>query len=244
MDISKYLNEAIKAKGITQKTLADRLCMAPAYLNKLCKGTKNPSIELLDRICQALGMTPSEFFSCASDAPSMRLKKNEIRLVNDFRGLYDYEREVVSEMVGSLRKKHLSTLNEHSDPQQVMRSVDGYAAAGQPLFNSGDHEPIQIPEKYSDPNRFRIIVAKGDSMFPKIHNGDIVIARKGTTASPGSTALVLLESVNSEGEYTLKNIYIYGDRVELRSVNQQYPTMVYPLSSIISAEEIAEIIHR
>lgn len=81
-------------------------------------------------------------------------------------------------------------------------------------------------------------------MLPKIHNGDIVIARKGSTASSGSTALVLLESVNSEGEYAIKNTHVYGDRVELRSINQEYATMVYPISSIISAEEIAEIIHR
>lgn len=244
MDISKYLNEAIKAKGLTQKALADRLDMAPAYLNKLCKGTKNPSMELLDRICQALGMTPGEFFSFASETPCMQLNKDEIHLVNDFRGLYDYEKDVVSELVYSLRNKHLSIPIEHSKPEQVTRLLDGYAAAGQSLFSKSEYETIQIPEKYSDPDRFRIVMARGDSMFPKIHNGDIVIARKGTTAPSGSTALVLLESVNSEGEYTIKNIRIYGDRVELRSVNQEFPTMVYPISSIISAEEVAEIIHR
>lgn len=244
MDISKYLSEAIKARGLTQKSFAERLGMAPAYLNKLCKGTKNPSMELLDRICQALDMTPSEFFSCASETPSMQLEKNEIRLIIDFRGLYEYEKEVVSDMIGSLRKKHLSILYDHSDLQQVMRPVDGYAAAGQPLFDKADFDPIRIPEKYSDPDRFRIVMARGDSMIPKIHNGDIVIAKKGTTAPSGSTALVFLESVNPEGEYAIKNIHVYGDRVELRSINQQYPTMVYPISSIISAEEIAEIIHR
>lgn len=61
---------------------------------------------------------------------------------------------MLSEMIGSLRKKHLCVLREHVEPQQVTRLVDGYAAAGQPIFDNADSDPIRIPEKYSDPDRF------------------------------------------------------------------------------------------
>lgn len=125
MNISKYLNAAIDQKNLTQKSLADKLGTSPAYVNKLCKGTKNPSMELLDRICQALEMTPSEFFSCLADAPTMQLHKSEIRLINNFRGLYDYERDVISDMVCALRRKHLSASHE---PQALPRAADGCAA--------------------------------------------------------------------------------------------------------------------
>lgn len=244
MDISKYLNAAIELKGITQKSLAEKLGKTPAYINKLCKGTKNPSIEYLESILQALEMTPCEFFSCLADTPTMQLHRSEIQLVNDFRGLYDYEKDVISDMIGSLRKKHLSYSQEPPNSLPLNRSVDGYAAAGSPLFDQTDTDLISIPKKYTDPERYRIVVARGDSMLPKIHDGDVIVAKKGTNAPQGQPALILLESVNPEGEYAIKSIHIYGDRAELRSTNPSYPTMVYPVPSIISAEEIVEIIHR
>ncbi|MBQ2992116.1 MAG: helix-turn-helix domain-containing protein [Clostridia bacterium] len=107
MDISKNLVAAIELRKTTQKALAEKLGMTPAYLNKLCKGTKNPSMDLLERICQALEMSPCEFFSCLSETPVMHLRKSEILLINNYRGLYEYEQEVVSDMVALLRKKHL-----------------------------------------------------------------------------------------------------------------------------------------
>lgn len=116
MDISKYLTAAIDLKHTTQKSLADKLGTSPAYVNKLCKGTKNPSMELLDRICQALEMTPSEFFSCPSDAPTMQLHRSEIRLINNYRGLYDYEQDVIADMICALRRKHLCAPHEQSGP--------------------------------------------------------------------------------------------------------------------------------
>lgn len=145
MNISRYLNAAIGQKKITQKALAEMLGTSPAYVNKLCKGTKNPSMELLDRICQALEMTPSEFFSCISDAPTMQLQKAEIRLINNFRGLYDYERDVISDMVCALRRKHLAASHE---PQSLPRPADG-CAAGFTLLDQAD-SPCEA--RNGDPN--------------------------------------------------------------------------------------------
>lgn len=106
MNVSAHLLAALKSKKMTQKALASRLGITPAYLNKLCKGTKNPSMELLDRICNALELSPGEFFSCLSDSACVRLCQTEAELIHNYRGLYDYEQEVVSEMVESLCSKH------------------------------------------------------------------------------------------------------------------------------------------
>lgn len=241
MDISKYLVAAISLKKTTQKSLADKLGMSPAYLNKLCKGTKNPSMELLDRICQALNMTPSEFFSCLSDKPYMQLRESEIHLINNFRCLYGYEKEVIADMVSSLHKKHLTHIQ--SSPRSLTRPVDGYAAAGAPLFDPTVEAVVDIDPKYMDSEHYLLFAARGLSMCPDICDGDIVVVERGTKVTSG-LALVHLEALNTDGEYTIKKIYIDDDRVELRSINPDFPTMFYPLSSIISAERIVKTIHK
>lgn len=243
MDISKYLVAAIGLKRMTQKSLADRLNMSPAYVNKLCKGTKTPSIDLLDKICQALNMTPSEFFSCLSDKPYMQLRESEIHLIDNYRCLYGYEKEVIADMVCSLHKKHLSYIQPQSSPRSLMRSVNGYAAAGTPLFDPTIENEIEIDAIYMDPERYLLFEARGLSMSPDICDGDIVVAERGTKVTSG-LALVHLEALNTDGEYTIKKIYIDNDRVELRSINPDFSTMVYPISSIISAERIVKIVHK
>lgn len=240
MDISQHLLAALNVKKMTQKALSEKLGIAPAYINKLCKGTKNPSIELLDKICNALELSPSEFFSCLSDTPSMRLNRKEINLVHDFRGLYDYEQDVVSEMLSSLRKKHLVVPQFSSS--SVTRDIDGFAAAGVPLFDPLITGQVILPEKYADKERYIIVEARGDSMAPEIHNGDCVVFERLARPNQGGIALVHLETETPDGEYTIKRFFDYGDRVELRSINPDYPTIFRPISAVLSAERIAEIL--
>ena len=106
MDISEHLCAALKMRKKTQKALAEQLDISCVYVNQLCKGIKKPSMEMLERICGALELTPSEFFSCAPGASSVRLDKNEVELVIHYRALYDYEREAVAGLVRSLGEKH------------------------------------------------------------------------------------------------------------------------------------------
>ena len=101
MDISAYLITALRRKKITQRAFAERIEVTPAYLNKLCKGTKTPSIDLLDTICEALGMTPSEFFAVSDDAPPT-LSQEEAALVRTLRALPEDERQAVTHLIDTL----------------------------------------------------------------------------------------------------------------------------------------------
>ena len=62
------------------------------------------------------------------------------------------------------------------------------------------------------------IKVKGDSMAPRIENGDIVQVRKQDTVDSGSIAVVLLDGADG-----LVKVVTYGDTwIELRSVNRMY----------------------
>lgn len=63
------------------------------------------------------------------------------------------------------------------------------------------------------------IKVQGDSMFPKIEEGDTIIVRKQDSVDSGSVAVVLLD-----GEEGLVKKITYGqDWIELHSFNPMYP---------------------
>lgn len=62
---------------------------------------------------------------------------------------------------------------------------------------------------------------KGDSMSPKILDGDIVAIRKRPTVDNGQIAAVRVDN-----EATLKKVFLYPDRLELRPINPDYDPIV------------------
>ncbi len=59
-----YINKIRKEKGITLSELSMRSGVSVGYLCHLEKGTrKNPSLEVMERIAEALGKTITEIFS-------------------------------------------------------------------------------------------------------------------------------------------------------------------------------------
>ena len=65
------------------------------------------------------------------------------------------------------------------------------------------------------------IKVKGDSMYPKIEDGDVIQVHKQTSVDSGKIAVVLLD-----GEEALVKKAVYGsDWIELQSFNPMYPIM-------------------
>ncbi len=83
-----------------------------------------------------------------------------------------------------------------------------------------DYEPLYIPTDAEAKDTICIRV-KGDSMFPKIEDGDLIQVHKQTSVDSGSIACVLVDK-----EDALVKKVIYGDTwIELHSINPMYKTM-------------------
>lgn len=120
--------------------------------------------------------------------------------------------------------------------------VLGAAAAGAPIFDSQDgEERVVVPSKYSDPDRFLAVRARGDSMEPKISSGDIVIAQRGLVPQAGQAALVCLAGM-ADDEYTIKRFYPEHDRMVLRSYNDAYQDMIYAPDDLRSCDAVVHVI--
>ncbi len=62
MDIGQRLKQIRTSKGLQGIQLAEKVGITNVYLSYLESGTKIPSIETLQKICDALGITLAEFF--------------------------------------------------------------------------------------------------------------------------------------------------------------------------------------
>ena len=70
----------------------------------------------------------------------------------------------------------------------------------------------------ADAGEYLWINVKGDSMSPKIENGDVILVRKQDSVENGSVAVVMIED-----EAFVKKIRYGKDWIELHSFNPYYP---------------------
>lgn len=87
--------------------------------------------------------------------------------------------------------------------------------------------PMYIETEYDAENMLAIKVT-GDSMYPKIEDGDIVVVRKQSDFENGDIAVVLIDG----DEGLVKKIYYNNEKTTLVSINPEYKNMVFTGSEI------------
>lgn len=98
----------------------------------------------------------------------------------------------------------------------------GTVTAGNPIDRIEIHEGvIEVPLSYE--GDYFALRIKGDSMEPKISNGDIVIVRKQEDADDGD---VVIAAVNGD-EATCKKLRKFGGSVMLQPTNSAYTPIIW-----------------
>ena len=154
------------------------------------------------------------------------------KLANLFKvpDVYFYEinlpENVYEEVTGRKNKEHIS---ENVFPIEglvtmpIVGSVKaGYGAA--PLVDYED-DYVAIPTEQMrgyKASECRIIRVKGDSMYPKILDGDLVLIHVQPDIENDETAVVF----NGGNEATIKKIRIFPDHIEMIPANNQYETKI------------------
>lgn len=110
--------------------------------------------------------------------------------------------------------------------------VLGYVRAGIPIEAVEeilDYE--EISQEMSNQGEFFALTIKGDSMEPKISEGDVVIVRKQDIVENGELAVVLVNG----NDATVKKFYMSENGVTLISTNPAYDPFTY------SKQEVNEL---
>lgn len=85
-----------------------------------------------------------------------------------------------------------------------------------------DTEEID-PDMVKDGSEYMALKIRGDSMEPKISDGDVVIVRKQPDVESGQIAIVMV----NKNDATCKRVRKYRDGIELVSNNPMYEPMFY-----------------
>lgn len=126
----------------------------------------------------------------------------------------------------------LGNESENTISKVIKIPVLGRVAAGIPIEAVEeiiDYEELSLKEFNPEYEYFGLVI-KGDSMKPRMQNGDVVIVRKQETAESGDIAVVLVNG----NEATVKKIKIRPDGLMLIPLNQEYEVMLYNKEEIES----------
>lgn len=122
------------------------------------------------------------------------------------------------------RSDLLEDRNNDTRPKGVKIKVLGRVAAGIPIEAIEeviDYE--EIPEEMAKQGEFFGLKIQGDSMYPRIIDGDVVIVKKQSFATNRDIVIVLINGDDG----TCKQYYRFDDHIELKPFNPMYKPLVF-----------------
>ena len=178
MQLSKLIKTYRKSNELTMEEFAKKAKTTKQYISMLEKNKNSRSGRPI--------------------APSLKMYKKIANAMNleldDLLKIIDADQEV------SLTQKNAEEVNTN---QGIKIPVLGNIAAGIPITATTDIEDYEeIPQKLANAGEYFALKIKGDSMLPRIADGDVVIVRQQSTVETGDVAVIL---VNGD-EATIKEV--------------------------------------
>lgn len=97
MDVGLRLAKFRKAKGLSKNKLAKDAGVTQGFISQIESGIRLPTLEVLNRICTALGITLSEFF--AEDGQPEELPPDVRRICEKVKHLPPDKRKVLESVL-------------------------------------------------------------------------------------------------------------------------------------------------
>lgn len=213
VNISK-IKSLIKLKGMTQVFVCNQLGVKGSYLSDVANGKNTMSEDRIRTIAEILGTT-YEYLTDQTDDPA----QPKLSFV--------FDSEKIEKAISAKTK---------STPEGVLANADiKYTKTYLiPVFDSvsagfgayaDNYITDYMPMYFTSPREAEesiFVTVRGDSMYPKIEDGDTILVHKQNAVDQGSIAVILVGE-----EALVKRIFFYENRIELHSVNPMYPPMKF-----------------
>lgn len=181
-----------KEKDWSQQRLADELNISKSSINMYERGEREPSFETMESIADLFNIDMDYLYG-----------RTDIRL---------------SDPILPPASNPIPPGFEPL-PQTVRLPRVGQIACGTPILAETNIESYDnVPQNW---HADFTLVCMGDSMEPKIKNGDIVAIRKQETVENGEIAAVRIDT-----EATLKRVFLFPDHLELRAENPAFASIL------------------
>ena len=136
-----------------------------------------------------------------------------------------YQIEKICDALGCSKEYIMGFIDNNIPTTQLVEiPILGQVAAGKPILATEYIEGYEeIPQRMARTGDFFALRIHGDSMAPKIEDGDIVIVRQTDTSDDGKIVIALVE--NNEAA-VCKRLKIYDTGLSLWSINPAYSPIV------------------
>lgn len=196
VNISK-IKSLIKLKGMTQVFVCNQLGVKGSYLSDVANGKNTMSEDRIRIIADILGTT-YEYLTDQTDRPDKfpETKKASAQNANA----------------------------EIKTAQTYLIPVYDSVSAGFGVY-ADNYITDYMPMYFTSPREAEesiFVTVRGDSMYPKIEDGDTILVHKQNAVDQGSIAVILVGE-----EALVKRVFFYENLIELHSVNPMYPPMKF-----------------
>lgn len=189
---SERLKSLRQEKGWSQQRLADELKLSKSSVNMYERGEREPGFETMETIADLFNV--------------------------DMNYLYGHtDIKIADPIVRSKRP----TIPPGFEPMPAMTEVPlvGRIACGTPITAEENIEQmVCVPSRW---HSTFTLTCKGDSMEPRIHDGDLVAIRSQPEVENGEIAAVRIGE-----EATLKHVYLHENFIELRPENPAFSSII------------------
>ena len=208
-EIGARIKQAREGKEMSQEELGNLLGLNKSSIQRYESGqVQRIKLPILENMARILGVNPN-WLVMKTDDPTPNHETTNISYVMSSRNIYNIP---------------------------VFESV----SAGFGAYASSeivDYIPVAITNAADAEDTIAIIV-KGDSMYPKIEDGDIIIVRRQTSVDSGDIAVVLVD-----GDEGLVKKVVYGSTwIELRSINEKYPVQRFKGAEVTRLRVVGKVI--
>ena len=212
------LKELRISKGLSQKALSECLSVSKSSINMYEHGVREPSFDMLESI--------ADFFNCDID---YLLGKSNIINQLQYKALVGPNSTDIS---------HAFTVFPVG--KQGMRPIYGSISAGLGEYVEGSNEILgwePVEAKYDTDDYFYLRVV-GDSMSPKIEDGDLLLIRKQESVDSGDIGAFIVD--NEEG--FVKRVMYGADYITFVSLNSAYEPICFVGEQVKRVRVVGKVI--
>ncbi|WP_072520338.1 LexA family transcriptional regulator [Gemella massiliensis] len=228
--IEKRLKEIMLIRNINLSKLSDISKISKSSLHSYLKGKNKPKQNNIYKLSMALNVPEAYLMGWTDDINSSnnslleKINNNVIKLnsKNQNKTL-----NYTNELLNSQNKSIGNNINENIGNEDITEIlVTEKAAAGTGYSYYGEESEIYYTSD-DVPNHDFATRITGDSMSPKLLDGDIALISAGYDGVNGQIYLV-----DYDGKSFIKKVYNEGTRYVLRSINPKYDDIILYLTDL------------
>lgn len=255
-DLGLFIRLLRTRKGLTQEELGKMVGVQKAAVQKWENGsTKNLKRATIKKLSEIFGVSPIAFVS-DNEEEILDIINSLDRDISEKYG-NDYEKALAEQRkrdeAAAARDAHILVNTKDADENPLKSNIsyvlDSKLIYQIPVYESvsagfgayADNDIIDyIPVVIKNPRDVGDTIAikvTGDSMYPKIENGDLVVVRRQNSVDSGDIAVVLLD-----GDEGLVKKVVYDDGwIELQSINPEYKPKRYENAEVTRLRVVGKV---